>query len=222
MTRRLPHGLSSVFDYDALMNGNTQTNVRDDRDVTSIANPLFGKLPEQYYGYALQWCEYTRWTVEEAANLLLGCVPHREMFLKGKVHQALDAEVLKIENKIRAALDTRLTRVEIKRYFSRTYIENSNIIEWAIAQDIAVPQALIDAFRKVHQQRQTHGYTTPAVAAIHWVLEGFWEQADLRDPPKRGEILRALLREFPNLEPQEYEMIEYLARHPAARANPDK
>lgn len=180
-------------------------------------NPLFEKLPDQYYGYALQWCAYPRWTLEEAANLLTGCVPHRPMFLRGDTHRALDADVLANENKIRAALGKDLTIVESKKYFDKTYIDSSNVIAWAISAAITVPGALLQAQRESLVHRKKHGYLTPCMAAANWVVRNFWEQADLREPPTAGEIINALLQQFPDLSPDECQMVEYITRHPAAR-----
>lgn len=199
------------------MSQDTRTRPVKGREPTPAKDPLFGKLPEQYYGYALQWSAYPRWTIEEAANLLTGCVPHREMFLKGESHRQLDAEVLENENRIRAALGNGLTQVEAKRYFAKTYIDSSNVIQWAQSQDIDVPNALIKAHEQARQHRETHGYSTPALEAVDWVVERFWQGADLRSPPKRGEIVQALLQAFPNLDVEECEMVEHITRHPAAR-----
>lgn len=180
-------------------------------------NPLFDKLPDQYYGYALQWCAYPRWTIEEAANLLTGCVPHRQMFLRGENHKILDAEVLATENKIRVALGRDLTVVESKKYFDKTYIDASNVIDWAVSTAITVPEALLKAQRESRSHRQQHGYLTPCMAAANWVVDTFWKPADLREPPTEGEIINALLQQFPNLAPDECQMVEYITRHPAAR-----
>lgn len=187
-------------------------------NVPSSRNPLFWKLPEQYYAYAVQWCMYPRWTLEETANLLTGCVPHREMFLKGDSHRELDQEVLDTENRIRAALGSGLRIVESKKYFDRTYIDSSNVIDWAMGQAITLPEELLRAWRETRQQRDRHGYTTPCMQAIGWLVEKYWDQADLRAPPSQGELIKALLQEFPDLTPDECMMVEAVARHPVARA----
>lgn len=199
------------------MSVDTKTREQDGRNITPGKNPLFGKLPEQYYHYALQWSMYPRWTLEESANLLAGCVPHREMLLRGEAHRRLDAEVLEYENKIRGALDKELIRVESRKYFSKIYLERDNLMNWAMSQDFEVPRDLVRAYREAHRQRQIHGYRTPALEAVDWVVRNFWTSADLREPPNQGEIVQALLQAFPALSPQECEMIEHITRHPAAR-----
>lgn len=201
------------------MNDDTDTNRLPQDDIRPDKNPLFEKLPEQYYGYALQWCVYPRWTLEEAANLLTGCVPHREMFLRGEAHRKLDEEVLANENRIRAALGKALRVVESKKYFSKTYIDSSSILAWAKAESIPVPPPLARAFRETARHRERHGYRTPCMSAVEWVVERFWEPADLRDPPTPGEIVQALLQEFPDLDAEDCEAVEHVARHPAARVN---
>lgn len=203
------------------MNDDTETNRLPRDHVAPDKNPLFGKLPEAYYGYALQWCMYPRWTVEEAANLLTGCVPHREMLLRGDAHRKLDEEVLAIENRIRAALGKTLHVVESKKYFSRTYIDSRDILAWAKSESIPVPRPLIRAFRETAKDREVHGYRTPCMDAVEWVVEHFWERADLRDPPTPGEIVQALLQEFPELDAEDCQSVEHVARHPAARIDPD-
>lgn len=200
------------------MAADTQTNRVVDLEEDPHRNPLFHKLPPQYYGYAVQWFAYPRWTVEETANLLTGCVPHREMFLRGDTHRELDEEVLRNENRVRLSLGKGLRIVESKKYFEKTYIDCANVIEWARSQDISVPDDLIRAQRESRAQRELYGYKTPCMIAVDWVVETFWEQADLRDPPTAGVILHALLQQFPELDPQECEMIEHITRHPAASA----
>lgn len=203
------------------MSADSKTRARDARDISPGKNPLFGKLPDQYYGYAMQWSFYPRWSIEEAANLLTGCVPHREMFLRGKEHEQLDAEVLTNENRIRTALGKALTPVVNKKYFSRTYVESNELIEWAMAQDMDFPAELFNAYREAHRQREIHGYRTPAMEAVDWVVEHFWQRADMREPPNAGEIVQALLQAFPDLEPEECEMVEHITRHPAAKITLD-
>ena len=198
------------------MNADGNTRERVAQQASPDKSPLFGKLPEQYYGYAVQWFAYPRWTIEETANLLTGCVPHREMFLPGEEHHALDAEVVENENKIRAALGDGLKAVESKRYFARTYIDSGNILEWATSAAIAVPNDLIKAHSATRIQNEIQGYVTPCMEAIEWVVENFWKGADLRDPPTRGEIVQALLQQFRELTAEECEMVEHITRHPAA------
>ena len=199
------------------MASNTRTNPVRPNDPRPHRNPLFRRLPDQYYTYAVQWCFYPRWTIEETANLLTGCVPHREMFLRGDEHKQLDEEVLSNENRVRAALGKELKVVETKKYFERTCIDSANVIEWARSQGLEVPELLLRAQRETRSQRELHGYLTPCMAAVNWVVEAYWETADLRDPPSKGEIVSALLQEFPDLSPQECEMIEHIARHPVAQ-----
>ncbi|HKI73974.1 MAG TPA: hypothetical protein VJ998_05000 [Pseudomonadales bacterium] len=199
------------------MSTDTKTRARESANNNPSRNPLFDQLPDQYYGYALQWCAYPRWTIEETANLLTGCVPHREMFLKGEQHRRLDEEVLANENRIRAALGKQLKIVESKKYFAKTYIDASNIIEWARSEAITIPNELMRAHRETHQHWEMHGYRTPCMEAIDWAVKTFWENADLRDPPNPGEIVHALLQTFPELSPEECELVERVTRHPAAR-----
>lgn len=203
------------------MSADTRTRERDSANNNPSRNPLFTRLPSQYYGYALQWCAYPRWTIEEAANLLTGCVPHREMFLKGEEHRALDEQVLANENRIRAALGKTLRVVESKKYFAKTYIDASNILDWARSESIVIPNELLKAHRETHLHREMHGYKTPCMIAIDWTVENFWQNADLRDPPKPGEIVHALLQAFPELTPEECELVERVSRHPAAKVDPD-
>lgn len=203
------------------MKSDTRTIQRSNPRIKAAENPLFDKLPEQYYGYALQWCVYPRWTIEEAANLLTGCVPHREMFLAGEKHRALDTEVLETENRIRKALGKDLAPVESKKYFAKTYIDSGDLIEWARSGSITLPNDLLKAWRDTRSHRETHGYLTPCMEAIDWVVTNYWETADLREPPSAGEIMHALLQNFPNLSPEECQMVERVARHPAARVDPD-
>lgn len=200
-----------------IMSADTKTRQRDPDNVKPHKDPLFERLPPEYYSYALQWFAYPRWTIEETANLLTGCVPHREMFLRGDNHRALDDDVLQNENRVRAALGNALRLVENKKYFARTFIDAANIVDWAIGEGIDVPEALIQAQKEFRQHREMHGYTTPCMQALDWVVERYWKDADLRDPASPGEIINALLQQFPDLSPRECEMIEHIARYPASR-----
>jgi len=189
-----------------------------DNGETHLVTPgVFKKLPKQYYQYALQWCSFANWTIEETANLLTGCVPHREMFLKGIGHKDLDAEVLANENKVRTALGKLLKTVKSRKFFGKTYIDSSNIIDWALQNDIVVPVDLLKAHGEIRRQWEQSGYTTPCLAAAEWVVKNFWEQASLREPPNSGKIIQALLQQFPELSGTECDMIERITRHPIAR-----
>jgi len=179
-------------------------------------NPLFRRLPPQYYSYALQWCAWPRWTVEETANLLVGCVPMRDLFLRGNEHRAIDDDVVAMENRIRAALDKGLTRISTRKYFDETWIASTEVLEWAHREGIEPPEPLLEAWHEVRHDRAVHGYRTRAMAAVDWVVERYWDGADLRDAPTRGEIVAALLQAFPELTVEECEMVEHITRHPAA------
>ena len=184
-----------------------------------IPPAIFGKLADQYYQYALEWCQYPKWTIEETANLLTGCVPHRKMFLRGRAHRALDAEVLQTENKIRGALGDDLQVVKSRKYFGKTYIDSSNIISWAPKVGIVVPSDLVNAHREIRLQWESNGYTTPCMQALEWIIKNYWEHADLREPPTSGEIIQALPEQFPSLSGVECDMVERVTRHPITRAD---
>lgn len=180
-------------------------------------NPLFLKQPPQYYQYALQWFMYPKWTVEESANLLAGCVPHRKLFLKGPENEALDAEVVEVENRIRRALGTELEIIKSKKYFSTVYVERTALLNWARTTKLPLPYPLLRA-RRAHEQRtEQFGYTTPCMEALQWVVSNYWQGTDFREPPASGEIIQALLGQFPELTAAECEMIEHISRHPLAR-----
>ncbi len=202
------------------MAGETRTYQRRPNGPRPNRNPLFLKMPPQYYQYARKWCLYPRWTVEETANLLTGCVPQRPMFLRGEQHKALDDEVLTVENQIRLALGKGLKVVENRRYFERIYLDSRVAIDWARQVGIA-PEALLRADQETLRHRELHGYSTPCMEAIAWVVERYWSCADLRDPPTGGEIIVALLQQFPLLSPEECEMVEHITRHPVAREGAD-
>ena len=186
------------------------------RETLSV-NPLFLKHPPQYYGYALQWAMYPKWTVEEAANLLSACVPHREMLLPGSKNKQLDGEILELENRIRRALGKELEIIKSKKYFSTLYVDHQNLITWAKKEHIPVPNDLLKAKLETEQHTKIYGYSTPCLEALSWVLENYWQQADLRDPPSASAIIQSILGEFPNLSGEECDMIEFIARHPYAR-----
>lgn len=179
---------------------------------------LFLKKPEEYYEYALQWCAYEHWTVEEAANLFTGCVPHRPMFLRGEEHVALDAEVLENENLIRAVLYKDIEVVKSRKYFEKTYILSEQVMDWAKEQpEFDLPDELVKADLVVRHRYQSEKYTTPCLEAAKWVVENFWERANLREPPTSGAIIQALLHKYPELTGAECDMVEMVTRHPLAK-----
>jgi hypothetical protein len=182
-------------------------------------NALFLKFPEEYYQYALQWCAYPHWTLEEAANLLTGCVPHREMFLRGPEHVALDEEVLATENQLRAAINGRLEVVKSKTHFGKTYLLAEQVFDWARQEQFPLPDDLVKAEQLVHHRYSAETYSTPCLEAARWVVENFWENANLREPPRAGVIIQALLQKYPDLSGAECDMIEKLTRHPLTRLN---
>ncbi|MBD3649037.1 MAG: hypothetical protein HUJ31_16650 [Pseudomonadales bacterium] len=201
------------------MDTRIRTRARKERAARPEDNPIFRKLPSQYYGYALQWCNYGRWTVEEASNLLAGCVPHRPMLLRGEEHAQLDQEVLDIENRIRGALGKELTVAESKTYFDKTWIGRSELLYWAKKNISDFPADLARAQKELERQYEETGYTTPCIEAIKWVVDNYWSVADLREPPTPGEIIHALLQQFPELTGAECEMIERVTRHPLAQTS---
>ena len=181
---------------------------------------LFLQLPEAYYHYALEWCAYPHWTLAEAANLMTGCVPHRPMFLKGDAHKQLDLQVLENENRIRSAIkgpDQRLDLVKSRKYFGKAYLLSEQVFTWIEKENIDVPGELIKAEQVVHHRFNSDQYTTPCLEAARWVVENFWEHANLREPPTQGAIIQALLQQFPALSGQECDWVERVTRHPLAR-----
>lgn len=198
------------------MDTGIKTPSRRDKTAWTRTDPLYAKYPPEYYGYALQWCHYTKWTIEEAANLLTGCIPHRKMFLPGDEHARLDEEILATENRIRGALGAELTTIQGKKYFERTYINSIELVDWARQCNIVIPDELLMALRETQMQRSDRGYSTPCLEAIEWVIQSFWVGTDLRHPPSPGKIIQSLLQKFPNLTAEECEMVERVTRHPVA------
>jgi hypothetical protein len=194
-----------------------QDNTQERKTRLIEPNLLFFKFPNEYYQYALEWCSYPHWTIEETANLLTGCVPHRAMFLKGKEHAVLDDEVLTTENLIRAALHDELVVVKSRKYFGKTYLLSEQIFEWATRNGIVIPKDLAKAEQMIRHRYQGDHYTTPCLEAANWVVENFWEHANLREPPTAGAIIQALLQQFPELSGAECDMVEKIARHPLTR-----
>lgn len=186
-----------------------------DTAVTAPApSELFLKYPPEYYHYALQWCSYPHWTIEETANLLTGCVPHREMFIRGPHHAAIDEEVLISENLIRAALHSELSVVKSRKHFGKTYLLSEEIFEWAKQQRILIPKDLLKAEQVIRHQYKGEHYVTPCMEAVDWVVKNFWENANLREPPTSGQIIHALLQQFPELSGAQCDMVEQITRHP--------
>ncbi len=188
-----------------------------DSDDSSDQANLFNRLPGQYYHYCLEWFSYPNWSVDETANLLAGCVPHRRMFMKGDDNKQLDQLVLETENKIRAALGADLKVVKTPRYSGKTYIDSANVVEWALSNDIVVPRDLAKAEEEIRRSWQTTAYSTPCMKATEWVVANFWEQANLRMPPRPATIIEALRWQFPELSSDERESVEMVTRHPHAR-----
>lgn len=178
---------------------------------------LFYQYPDEYYQYALEWCSYPHWTIEETANLLTGCVPHREMFLKGKQHRQLDEDVLEMENRVRGALHKDLEVVKSQKYFGKTYILSEQVFEWAHRDGIVIPKELSKAEELIRHRYKGNHYSTPCLEAAKWVVENFWEHANLREPPTSGAIIQALLQQFPELSGAECDLVEKITRHPLTR-----
>ena len=143
---------------------------------------MFLKFPDEYYQYALEWCSYPHWTVEESANLLTGCVPHREMLMRGKEQIALDEEVLATENLIRTVVHTELKMVKSRKYFGKTYLISEEVFDWAKRVGLSVPKDLQKAEQVIHHRYQSDRYTTPCLEASTWAVDNFWQHANLREP----------------------------------------
>jgi len=175
----------------------------------------FGHLPHEYFGYAVQWAEYETWSVEETANLLAGCVPHRPLFLKGTDHADLDDTVITWENRVRLALkEGSLVAFKHKRYFARTFIKSQNLLDWVDAAGFHVPEELRRAFQLRRRRASDFTYTTPCLEAVNWTIHHFWEgkKPDQVPPPRK--IIKTMRREFPELDDSELEMVEHICRHP--------
>lgn len=185
-------------------------------DASPVGDALFLRLPAEYAAYARRWCSYHKWSVEEAANLLAGCVPTRELFLRGQAHRDLDDEIVAIENRLRSALGNQLTPISRKKYFDDTWVSAAEVMAWAAAEGMDIPEALAAAWQ---DSQATGTYRTPAMAALAWVVDRYWEHCDPRDAPTQGEIVAALLQAFPELSVEECEMVEHIARHPASRSS---
>lgn len=177
-------------------------------------------LPAGYSRAARRFCVYSRWTVEEAANLLCGCLPDRELFLPGPANRTTDDRVVEMENRIRTALDHLITRLASRRYFDKTWVPTADVFEWAEREGIEIPAPLAASRELASAEFERTGYSTPCMAAVSWAVDNFWQDADLRDPPTPGEVITAMLQAFPELTAAECEMVEYVARHPAARPDP--
>ena len=184
---------------------------------TTEAEDMFLKNASVYYQYALEWCSYPHWTIEETANLLTGCVPHRTMFLRGDVHAALDEEVLATENLVRADLNKKLEVVKSRKYFGKTYLLSEQVFAWANRKGVVIPRELARAEEVVRNRYKGTQYTTPCLEAARWVVLNYWENANLREPPASGAIIQALLQQFPELSGHECDMIEQITRHPLTR-----
>jgi hypothetical protein len=170
---------------------------------------------DEYYNTALQWFLYPTWTIDEAANLLTGCLPKREMFQPGEHNAKIDQNVLETENHIRRALGGSLEAASSKKYFAPIEIQHEKLIQWATRQDLILRESLLTAFE--HAQRERVKYTTPCLEAIEWTREHFWRNADFRDPPTKGVVIQALLQAFADLDHEECIMVEYMCRHPLTR-----
>jgi len=178
----------------------------------------FDHLPHEYFGYAVQWAEYETWSVEETANLLAGCVPHRPLFLKGDDHVSLDDTVIVWENRIRLALkEGSLVAFKHKRYFGKTFIKSTNLLDWVKHNNYTVPEELIRAFQLRRRRASDFTYTTPCLEAVKWTINHFWQDKHPDSAPLPRRIIKAMARKFPELSSAELEMIEYVCRQPATR-----
>lgn len=170
---------------------------------------------DEYYNTALQWFLYPTWTIDEAANLLSGCLPKRQMFQPGEHNTILDQKVLETENHIRRALGVALDAASSKKYFAPIEIQHEQLIQWATKEGLNLPEQLLRAIE--HAQKERGHYTTPCLEAIEWTQEQFWRNANFRDPPTKGEIIHALLQAFDALDHEECIMVEHICRHPLTR-----
>tara|TARA_R110002072_G_scaffold56097_12_gene145614 strand:+ start:4387 stop:4998 length:612 start_codon:yes stop_codon:yes gene_type:complete len=170
-----------------------------------------------FYTTALQWFLYPTWTIDEAANLLSGCLPKREMLQPGKLNEALDQKVIETENLIRRELGKSIDSLSSKKYFAPIQVSRDQLMDWALTQKPPLPKILQSAYEAHREQEKKPRYSTPCLEAIEWTSEQYWHDVDYRDPPTKGEIIQALLQRFPDLDHEECIMVEYVCRHPIAR-----
>lgn len=170
-----------------------------------------------YYTAALQWFLYPTWTIDEAANLLSGCLPKRALFQPGESNQSLDQKVIETENLIRLELGKSLDAVNSKKYFAPVQVQRDQLMAWVLNSELALPRQLSAAYLTHSEQAEGAQYATPCLEAIDWVTGHFWHSTDLREPPTIGEIIQALLQRYPDLDYDECRMVEYVCRHPVTR-----
>ena len=116
-----------------------------------------------------------------------------------------------------AALNHELDVVKSQKYFGKTYLLSEQLFEWAKREGILIPKDLLKAENVVRHRYQGDHYTTPCLQAADWVVQNFWEKANLREPPTSGAIIQALLQQFPELSGAECDLVEKITRHPLTR-----
>ena len=195
----------------------SKSNARGSDDETRIIDGPTpdNQVPPRYFGYAMQWTAYERWTVIEAANLLAGCLPHRELFQAGTHNQKLDDRVVAIENRINKDLGGGVRVIKAQRYFGKTYIDSRSILDWTTDAALPMPAELKLAFEKRSPGFHS-SYTNPSLKAMNWAVMRFWEQAAEIPAPSAAVIVNATLKRFPNLTLNQARMIEKLIRDPAS------
>ena len=165
-------------------------------DETRISAPteVLDRVTQEYYGKALIWCSYDKWTVEESANQLCGCIPDRKMFGHGERNRRLDEAVVSVENKMLADITNgKLQAVQAKRYFGKTFVQSADVIPWALAADISIPDELLQARAARDRRKDPYGrYTTPYIEALFWIIREFWQGTDVREAPPTETVIEAV------------------------------
>lgn len=191
-------------------------------DETRVNAPteLLDRVTQEYYGKALIWCSYDKWTVEETANLLCGCIPDRKMFGHGERNRRLDADVVSLSNRLISDIAAgKLEAVAAKRYFGKTFVRSTDVVPWARQSAIEVPDELLHAFASRDRRKDSaERYTTPYLDAVFWIIREFWQGADLGEAPTTEEVVRAVRAQFRDLSEPEARMLDKVTRHPDSRA----
>ena len=136
----------------------------------------------QYPQYCEEFLSYRdTWSIAEAINLLIGCLPTRPLLMKGQDQINRSANHLK--NRVIACAGESLGIINPDSDFDEWRVLRREILRWAREKQIRIPDELNRA--EVEDQPLSEfsykGYTTKSLQILGDVIENFWVNFDEED-----------------------------------------
>lgn len=155
------------------------------------------------------------WTMPEAINLLLGCLPHRLLTLKGQPEIYQQVELLK--KRIVACAGESLDVLNPEKPFDEWRVVGRHFLLWAEQKSLPIPDELCRLIAKEAaptSKLDYRGYSTRLLRIVGDVIEKYWVGFDVndRDTHHKQTVIMDWLETKYGLSPNEARAVDSIAR----------